>query len=116
MKRSRLVRTAGRARKSRMRVEPYSTGIDVRGDRALFIPVGANLGDSDLINALKERVIHQKGFINYIDEHGVLKKKVASVDDPVFFRLINALGEQMPSHGWIRYNRKTGKAEITQWG
>jgi len=79
----------------RLRKIPFSMGKDVRGDTAIFIPNTAKMNDPKLIAMLKKQEIF---------------------DDQVFFRLIDAKGNQLHSHGWVRYNPKTGEAEVTQWG
>jgi hypothetical protein len=109
MKRSRLSRKGSKARPSRLK-KPFDYGEDVRGDIALFLPVKARLDDPSLIKKLKEMtppVRYEMG------EHGL---KEVTGGDMFFFRLIDERGKQLHSHGWIRFSKETGSAEIVQWG
>ena len=72
--------------------KPFDHGVDVRGDIALFIPDGTKMSNKDLLASLR------------------------SDGRDVFFRLIDAQGNQLHTHGWIRYNPKTGLGEVTQYG
>jgi len=72
--------------------KPFDRGVDVRGDIALFIPDGTQMSNKDLLASLR------------------------SDGRAVFFRLIDSKGVQQHTHGWIRYNPKTGLAEVTQYG
>lgn len=76
--------------------KPFDRDLDVRGDIAFFIPDGTKMSNKDLIAEL--RWIYPLS------------------GSEVFFRLIDAQGNQLHTHGWIRYNPKTGLAEVTQYG
>jgi hypothetical protein len=91
VKRSRLPKIEFKPCTGRL-VKPFSTGVDVRGDIALFIPDGTKMGNKDLLAGLR------------------------SDGQSVFFRLTDSKGVQLHTHGWIRYNPKTGLAEVTQYG
>jgi len=116
MKRSRLNRTGSKARPSRMKVEPFTFGKDVRGDNALFIPETALMNDEKLINAIKSHAGQSGGVTLVQNPDGTFRRESTIGTEQVFFRVLDSNGNQMHSHGWIRYNPETKKAEITQWG
>jgi len=116
MKRSRLSRKGIKARKTRMKVEPFSFGKDVRGDNALFIPESTRMDDERLINAIRSHAGKSGGVMFTMNPDGTFSRSSSLGLDQVFFRVLDSKGNQMHSHGWIRYNPETKKAEVMQWG
>jgi hypothetical protein len=112
VKRARLSRSGGKPRSGRL-VKPFEYSIDVRGDTALFIPVGTKMSDPSLI-AMLHSITPSGDIYELVGDKFVSRH--ASTSDPVFFRLVDSKGVQQHTHGWIRYNPKTKLAEVTQYG
>lgn len=90
VKRNRLNRES-KKRNSRLK-RPFEYGVDVRGDRALFVPEDVRLDDSKLVQQVRQ----------------------IGGGEAVFFRIINKAGIQRHAHGWME--ARNGSVEIVQWG
>jgi len=112
VKRSRLSRNGSKPHRDRL-VKPFEYGIDLRGDTALFLPVDVKMDNPSLIAKLHS-ITPSGGIYELVGDKFVSRH--ATTSDPVFFRLIDASGGQLHTHGWIRYNPKTKMAEVTQYG